>query len=95
MPTLVVSSGLGVDGVASSDDRSNHGQGNAVYGFHLESFSHSFTPVIPLVAMYRSLRGEGRRVQTAARDLCIEVFVGMVGGSVSGCHYWRSGSEWG
>jgi hypothetical protein len=23
-------------------------------------------------------------VQTAARDLCIEVFVGMVGGSVSG-----------
>jgi hypothetical protein len=60
MPTLVVSSGLGVGGVASSDDESDQGQGNAVYAFHLESFSHGFTPVIPLVAMYCSLRGEGR-----------------------------------
>lgn len=71
MPSLVTPQVMGVGSVGSSDG----GPIDKAFGFQLESFCHVFTPVIPLVLAYHRLRGEDRGVQTAARDLCVEVFV--------------------
>jgi hypothetical protein len=73
MPSVISRPVSGVGSINSSiDGRSPR---STAYGFRLASFSHVFTPVIPLVSTYHQLRGEGRAVQTAVRDLCVEVFV--------------------
>jgi hypothetical protein len=75
MPSLITAQVVGVGSVSSSVSSSDDSRGDRAFGFHLESFCHVFTPVIPLVPAYHRLRGEGRGVQTSARDLCVEVFV--------------------